>query len=100
MKTVLRAAVAAGSMFIAASCAFAAASEPAPANTGSSGGVVGKVEHAVVKGAKAAASGVERGAKAAAHGVETGAKATARVGRRVAAKVTGSPASSPASASR
>jgi hypothetical protein len=100
MKTVLRAAAVVGSMFIAASGAFAAASEPAPANSGSSGGVVGKVEHAVVKGAKAAASGVQRGAKAAAHGVETGAKATARVGRRVGAKVTGSPASSPASASR
>jgi hypothetical protein len=98
MKTILKAAAAAGSMFIAASCAFAAASEPA--NTGSSGGVVGKVEHAVVKGAKVAASGVERGAKAAAHGVETGAKATARVSRRVAAKVTGSPASAPASSSK
>jgi hypothetical protein len=100
MKTVLKAAAAAVSMFIAASGAFAAASEPAPSNTGSSGGVVGKVEHAVVKGAKVAASGVERGAKAAAHGVEKGAKATARVGHRVAAKVTGSPASSPASSSK
>jgi hypothetical protein len=100
MKNLLKAAMAIGSMFIAASCAFAAASEPAPANTGSSGGVVGKVEHAVVKGAKAAASGVERGAKAAAHGVETGANATKRVGRRVASKVTGKPASSPASSSK
>jgi hypothetical protein len=100
MKTLLKGAAAVGSIFIAASCAFAAASEPAAANTGSSEGVVGKVEHAVVKGAKVAASGVERGAKAAAHGVETGAKATARVSRRVAAKVTGSPASAPASSSK
>jgi hypothetical protein len=98
MKTLLKGAAAVGSIFIAASFAFAAASEPAAANNGSSGGVVGKVEHAVVKGAKVAASGVQRGAKAAAHGVEKGAKATARVGHRVAAKVTGSP-SSPASAS-
>jgi hypothetical protein len=91
MKTLLKGTAAFGSIFIAASCAFAAASEP---------GVVGKVERAVVKGAKVAASGVERGAKAATHGVQTGAKATARVGHRVAAKVTGSPASSPASASK
>jgi hypothetical protein len=100
MKTLLKGTAAFCSIFIAASCAFAAASEPAAANTGSSGGVVGKVERAVVKGAKVAASGVQRGAKAAAHGVQTGAKATARVGHRVAAKVTGSPASSPASASK
>jgi hypothetical protein len=98
MKTLLKGAAAVGSIFIAASCAFAAASEPAAANTGSSGGVVGKVEHAVVKGAKVAASGVERGAKAAAKGVKRGAQATGRVGHRVAAKVVGSPASSPASA--
>jgi len=98
MKNQLKTATAIGSMFIAASCAFAAASEPA--SSGSSGGVVGKVEHAVVKGAKAAASGVERGAKAAAHGVETGANATKRVGRRVASKVTGKPASSPESTSK
>jgi hypothetical protein len=40
-------------------------------------GVVQKVEHAIQRGAKAAASGVQRGAKAAAHGVERAANATA-----------------------
>jgi hypothetical protein len=91
-------AAAVASMVVAMGCAHAAASAPAGSGTSSEGGVVGKVEHAVAKGAHAAASGVERGAKAAARGVERGAKATARVGHRVAAKVTGSPASSPASA--
>ncbi len=60
--------------------------------------VATKVEQAVERGAKAAASGVERGAKAAAHGVqvgvkaaaegvEKGAKATARAAGTVADKV-------------
>lgn len=40
-------------------------------------GVVQKVEHAIERGAKAAASGIQRGAKAAAHGVERAASATA-----------------------
>ncbi len=44
---------------------------------GTSSGVVGKVEKAIVRGAKAAANGVERGAKAAARGVEHGAKTAA-----------------------
>ena len=74
-----------------------AADEPADSNKGNSPGVVTKVEKAVVKGAKAAASGVERGAKAAGRGVERGAKATERVAKRVAGKVSG-PASSPAPA--
>ncbi len=40
-------------------------------------GVLEKVEKAVVRGAKAAASGVERGVKAATSGIERGAKAAA-----------------------
>jgi hypothetical protein len=40
-------------------------------------GVVERVEQAVVRGAKAAASGVERGVKAATKGIERGAKAAA-----------------------
>ena len=71
----------------------------ARADTGSpgttAGEVVVKVEQAVERGVKAAASGVERGARAAASGVERGvkaaaggvargAKATARVADRVA----------------
>lgn len=60
--------------------------------------VATKVEQAVERGAKAAASGVEKGAKAAARGVqvgvkaaaegvEKGAKATARAAQTVANKV-------------
>jgi hypothetical protein len=51
----------------------------------------------VARGAKAAASGIERGAKAAAHGVEKGAKATANAASHVAKKIGGEPASSPQS---
>ncbi len=99
MNTILKITVMLFSML-----AFAGhAEEPAKSDTG----VVTKVEKAVVKGAKAAASGVQRGAraaasgvkrgaKAAAGGVETGAKATARVAKRVTGKA--SPASAPASA--
>ena len=61
-------------------------SEPA----GTSSGVVGKVGHAIVRGTKAAANGVERGAKAAARGIEHGAKAAARgVDRGVKAAASG-----------
>lgn len=51
----------------------------------------------VERGAKAAASGVERGAKAAAHGVEKGAKATANAASHVANKIGGESAPSPSS---
>lgn len=51
----------------------------------------------VEQGAKAAASGVEHGAKAAAHGVEKGAKATAHAASHVANKIGGESASSPSS---
>ena len=57
--------------------AEAKASETAEADAGTSSGVVAKVERAVVRGATAAASGVERGAKATARGIEHGARATA-----------------------
>jgi hypothetical protein len=56
--------------------------------------VVAKVEHAVVHGAKAAASGVERGVKAAARGVEKGARATGSAVKKVAGKVGGPTAAS------
>ncbi len=86
---------------------FGAAAAEAPASgSGAQPGVVDRVEHAVVRGAKAAASGVERGAKATARGVERGAKATARgvkrgahatanAASRVANKLGGPAASSP-----
>ena len=107
MNTILRAAVALSSVLILVSHAHAGSTEPAQSTTSSASGVVGKVENAVVRGAKAAASGVERGVKAAASGVERGAKATARgvehgakatasAASRVATKVVGSPSSSPA----
>ena len=80
--------------------ATAAASESTPeAPKGErAAAVVAKVESAIERGAKAAASGIERGAKAAEHGVkvgveaaarglETGAKAVARVADSVAEKV-------------
>jgi hypothetical protein len=84
------------------SSAGADANEPAEPATGTAPGVVVKVEKAVERGAKAAASGVERGAKAAAHGVkrgakaaasgvERGAKATGNAAHTVAKKVGGSP---------
>src|SRR5262245_53454158 len=41
-------------------------------------GVVQKVEHAIERGAEAAASGIQRGVKAAARGVAHAASATAR----------------------
>lgn len=53
-------------------------------------GVAQKVEATVVRGAKAAASGIERGARAAASGIERGVKATARaVDRGVSAAASG-----------
>jgi hypothetical protein len=68
-------------------------------------GVVTKVENAVERGARAAASGVEhgvraaasgveRGAKAAGRGVEKGAKATTNAASHVANKIAGKPAPS------
>jgi hypothetical protein len=82
--------------------AGADATEKAESATGTAPGVVVKVEKAIERGAKAAASGVERGAKAAARGikhgvkaaasgVERGAKATGNAAHTVAKKVGGSP---------
>jgi hypothetical protein len=79
----------------------------ARAETDAQPGVAVKVERAVARGARAAASGVERGAKAAASGVERGvraaasgvergAKATTHAASRVATKITGQPAASSA----
>lgn len=66
------------------------ATEMAEADAGTASGVVVKVEKAVVRGAKAAASGVERGAKAAARGIEHGARAaTSGVERGVKAAASG-----------
>jgi hypothetical protein len=106
MNLILKTVIAFSSMLALLSHAETATKEPA-GSSGSTPGVVVKVEKAVVRGAKAAASGVQRGAKAAAGGIETGVKATARgvekgakatagAANRVAGKVSGSPASSPA----
>jgi hypothetical protein len=94
---------AAALMLTLGSCLGAAAPALAEETPGSSAataepGVVQRVEGAVTRGVKAAASGVEvgaraaasgvqRGVKAAAHGVEVGAKATAEVASSVASKV-------------
>ncbi len=82
------------------------AAEAAEGGAGTGSGVVGKVEKAVVRGAKAAAHGIEHGAKAAergikrvvkaaASGVERGAKATGNAAHTVAEKVGGSSAPTP-----
>lgn len=87
-------------LFTAALVTSATAAEPQVPATPSSASVVAKVERAVERGAKAAASGIERGAKAAEHGikvgvhaaargVEAGAKAVARAADSVASKVRG-----------
>lgn len=107
--TLLAALLAAATGLASAHDADATASPPAS-------GPVERVEHAVARGAHAAASGIEhgaekaasgiergakatargvkRGVKAAARGVEHGAEATARAASHVAAKVSGSSASS------
>ena len=83
---------------IACLATSATAGEPPSPATEQSTTVVARVERAVERGAKAAASGIERGAKvaehgikvgvhAAARGIETGAKAVARVADSVAEKV-------------
>jgi len=75
-------------------------SETTGPTNGDNTSVVTKVENAIERGAKAAASGVEhgvrvaasgvqRGVKAAAHGIEKGAEATASAASHVANKVAG-----------
>jgi hypothetical protein len=77
MNTILKTGIALLSTLIVSGFAEAASNGAAesPANTEPS--VVTKVEKAVERGAKAAASGIEHGVKAAASGVERGAKAAA-----------------------
>jgi hypothetical protein len=95
-------------MFAALSHAKAESDETTKSQASGEPGVVVKVERAIERGAKAAASGVERGAKAAAsgiergakaaaHGVERGAKATANAASHVANKIGGESESSPSS---
>ena len=102
MKLILRKAPLFIAMLMMLSSAGADANETAESATGTAPGVVVKVEEAIERGAKAAASGVERGAKAAARGikhgakaaasgVERGAKATGNAAHAVAKKVGGSP---------
>ena len=117
MNTILKTVVALSSMLVLLSHAEADSKEPAESTSNTAPGVVGKVEQAVVRGAKAAAGGIEhgvraaasgvergataaasgikRGAEATSRGVEHGAKATASAASRVASKVGMSPASSP-----
>ncbi len=105
MKPILHKAPLFIAMLMLLSSAGADANETAEPATGTAPGVVVKVEKAVERGAKAAASGVKRGAKAAARGIEHGAKAAASGVERgakasgsaahaVAKKVGGSPAPS------
>ncbi|TCJ15786.1 hypothetical protein EZJ19_06090 [Parasulfuritortus cantonensis] len=80
----------------------AAGPKPAPPQ---SNGVLAKVEHTldvaatatahgIQRGASATAHGVKRGAAAAARGIARGAEATDRAAHKVAAKITGTSASS------
>jgi hypothetical protein len=79
MNKVLKTAVALSSTLMLLSHAQAGPQDtPEATTTSTEPGVVAKAENAVVRGAKAAASGIEHGVQAAASGVERGAKATAR----------------------
>lgn len=91
MKLILHKALLLIATLMMLSSAGANATEPAESGTGTAPGVVVKVEKAIARGAKAAASGVERGAKAAARGIEHGAKAAAS-GVQRGAKATGNAA--------
>ena len=98
MNRVLQARMVVAAFVWACLAAPAFANDAAPPATEPAGSVLSKIENAVERGARAAASGIERGAKAAEHGVkvgvratargiETGAKAVARVADSVAEKV-------------
>ena len=91
MKLILHKAL----LFIAAlmllGTATADTNETAEPANGAAPGVIVRVEKAIVRGAKAAAGGIERGAKAAARGIEHGAKAAAS-GVKHGAKATGNAA--------
>ncbi len=119
MNTSLKCAVTLSTFLMLLSHATASPNEAAESSDNGGTSVVVKVENAVERGAKAAASGVEhgaraaasgvergakaaargieRGAKAAAHGVEKGAKATGNAANHVANKIGGESASSPSS---
>ena len=116
MNEIRKDAVALSFLLMLLSHAPANATEASPSSESSGASVAVKVERAVERGvraaasgveygvraaasgvergAKAAASGVERGAKAAAHGVEKGAKATANAAGHVADKMGGGSAAS------
>jgi hypothetical protein len=107
MNKILRIAAALSSLAMAFPSAHAGPAEVLASAASTASGVVVKVEKAIERGAraaasgvergvKAAASGVERGARAAASGVERGAKATGKAADKVAKKVGLSPASAPA----
>ena len=96
MNTILKTATMLSATFIMWSSAEAGPKEAAESAAKTASDVVVKVERAIERGARAAASGVEHGAKAAASGIERGAKATGSAANRVAKKVGASPASSPA----
>lgn len=108
MNTVLRTTATLLSMLTLMCQAHGGPTEPdVPPSTSPASGVVGKAEHAVARGAnaaasgvelavKAAASGVERGVNAAARGVAHGAQATASAVSQVTRKISGTPASAPA----
>ena len=106
MNTLVKTAATLSSILFLIGPAATGAEEAAESSANTSPSVVVKVEKAVKRGAKAAASGIERGAKAAAkgiehgvtatvRGVEHGAKATGNAARRVANKMGKSPAPSP-----
>lgn len=76
-------------MMLSSVCANANETSKSASGTGPS--VVSRVEKAIERGAKAAASGVSRGAKAAARGIKHGVKAAAS-GVERGAKATGNAA--------
>jgi phage-related protein len=77
MNTLLRHAAALAALASLWGPAVAGPKEVAESAANTASGVVVKVEKAIARGVKAAASGVERGMTAAASGVERGAKAAA-----------------------
>ncbi len=91
MKLILHKALLFITAFMLLGTAAANTDETAEPANGAAPGVIVRVEKAIVRGAKAAARGVEHGAKAAAHGIEHGAKAAAG-GVKRGAKATGNAA--------
>lgn len=111
MSFFVKPSIAALALFMSLSHAQAQINETAAPPKATEPGIVVKVEQAIERGARAAASGVERGVRAAASGVERGvnaaasgvergAKAATGAASHVAGKITGQPASSPASSTK